>query len=168
MPSTHLKGHFTLSPRAILEMLSCMSCSQEDTGTRRCLRPEGVAGLGTSLCELDWGRLHPGRCSSVRQAFAVHRVISKARIQHILPHLGTPKGLPHSATVNHSPSSWPLCTGCQDNSPRNWCEQQRAHLQMGSWIWHFVQDSSPMLCADVSWLTTTDSYKNSSSHGGWT
>ena len=88
MLSTHLKGHFTLSPRAILEMLSCMSCSQEDTGTRRYLRPEGVAGLGTSLCELDWGLLHPGRCSSVRQAFAVHRVISKARIQHILPHLG--------------------------------------------------------------------------------
>lgn len=58
--------------------------------TRRYLHPEGVAGLGTTLLQADWGRIHPGRCSSVRQAFAVHRVISKARIQRILTHLGGP------------------------------------------------------------------------------
>lgn len=36
--------------------------------TRRYLHPEGVAGLGTTLLQPGWGRLHPGRCSSVRQA----------------------------------------------------------------------------------------------------
>lgn len=77
--------NFTLCHARIVEL---HEVSAPGYGTRHYLWPEGVAGLGTTLPGPDWERLHPGRCSSVRQAFAVHRVISKARIQHILPHLG--------------------------------------------------------------------------------
>lgn len=140
-----------------------MSGSQQDVAQDAICVPKGLAGLGTILRKHDWGRLHPGRCSSVRQAFAVHGCIES--YQRLAFNIYYPI-LAVQVTASFSycePLTFeldPYVPGAKIIVPKTGASSNGF---TSKWEVGYVISCRPLephaLCAGVGLLTTTNSYK---------